>query len=619
MVSIPDLSDAGDAPTLFRNAALRLAVNQGWPVFPLAARDKVPTAGSRGLHDATTDADRVMAWWSPTFEGGVGEDANIGLRTGDGLVVLDIDGADGEHTIAMVAARLGELPATLEARTGKGRHLYFRADRRITNSVGKLGPKLDVRGDGGYVVAPPSIHPSGARYAWDNPATAVARLPEAWQAALAAPPEKPAGSIDIPALPSHVAEGGRNDYLFRVAVKLQHSGLSGTALLAALDAENQARCDPPLSKRDVRGIAARVGEYAPDSSVLAELEAEKADTDEAAEGDPIAAMLPLQTWGDFRDTAGEEVPCIVPGLWPEAALGFIAGPPKSRKTWTALTLSIAIAAGRPFLGLPIPDGRPVLYVALEGARASIRHRVGALARGLDVDPDTDELDNLVWAYKPRGINLANPRWAEALRVQAERCGACLVVVDVLRAAAFIKENDAAEFAALAGNLAPIMGDGRSVALLHHYGKLTETSKERTPAERMSGSGAMFGALDVGLFLDGKKDGPTTVYYECRDMATPPNATYRLTGDGTGANGGYCYADTCRLELVDPDAPGTHADLLDLVKENRSGVKLADACSLMRLDEPALLEMAADLASEGVAIEGKARVGTVLTFRYQPRL
>src|SRR5262249_41150297 len=73
----------------------------------------------------------------------------------------------------------GPLPPTLVSTTGKGRHLWFRIDAPIPCSVGKIAPGLDIRGDGGYVAAPPSVHPNGAIYRWTTdhaPATAPAWL-----------------------------------------------------------------------------------------------------------------------------------------------------------------------------------------------------------------------------------------------------------------------------------------------------------------------------------------------------------------------------------------------------------------------------------------------------------
>jgi hypothetical protein len=125
-----------------------------------------------GLTDATTDAAQIRAWWSAW------PSANIGVRTGDGLYVVDVDGdKGGEESFAT----LGDLPVTVEASTGNGRHLFFATSKPLTSTKGRLGRGIDTRGQGGYVVAPPSLHLTGRRYAWIRPP---------WECALAALPAR---------------------------------------------------------------------------------------------------------------------------------------------------------------------------------------------------------------------------------------------------------------------------------------------------------------------------------------------------------------------------------------------------------------------------------------------
>src|SRR5262249_15108592 len=112
----------------------------------------------------TTDINLVAGWWATrTF--------NIGIATGEGsgIWVLDVDGDEGEATLRGFETKNGTLPPTVEAITGKGRHLYWRwpGEREIRNRQVSLDfPGIDVRGNGGYVLAPPSIHPSGRSYSW---------------------------------------------------------------------------------------------------------------------------------------------------------------------------------------------------------------------------------------------------------------------------------------------------------------------------------------------------------------------------------------------------------------------------------------------------------------------
>ncbi len=158
MTFIPSSHDKNNLPA----AALAYAA-QGKAVFPLRPRGKTPMT-PHGLHDARTDSAMTMAWWKQWPE------ANIGIPTGsdNGFWVLDIDGEEGENSLSHLQSCFGALPQSLECLTGGGRHIYFALPEGviIKNSASKIAPSLDVRGDGGYVIAPPSIHESGRAYQW---------------------------------------------------------------------------------------------------------------------------------------------------------------------------------------------------------------------------------------------------------------------------------------------------------------------------------------------------------------------------------------------------------------------------------------------------------------------
>lgn len=148
--------------SLLGKAALAYAA-KGYRVFPLEPRGKTPRT-QHGVKDATTDHDTVAAWWRAM------PDANIGIATGQGILVLDIDGEKGEASLAELTARHGPLPLTPTQRTGKGRHYLFRVEGPVKNSASRLGDGIDTRGDGGYIVGGPSIHPNGEPYKWDDEA-----------------------------------------------------------------------------------------------------------------------------------------------------------------------------------------------------------------------------------------------------------------------------------------------------------------------------------------------------------------------------------------------------------------------------------------------------------------
>jgi hypothetical protein len=238
--------------------ALAIA-NRGWRVLPLAG--KVPILKEWPTL-ATTNHETIRAWWTkyPT--------ANIGIATGkeSNLFVLDVDPAKGgDESLRALEAQFGALPQTIEVVTGGGgRHIYFaHPGLPIGNSASQLGPGLDIKTDGGQVVAPPSIHPDTHRfYAWEAshhpddgivPAEAPPWLLQALTA-VSATNGQPFTS------PERILDGERNDKLYRLGRSLKAKGLSREAILAALQAENLAKCDHPGAAAHIDAIARHVWE-----------------------------------------------------------------------------------------------------------------------------------------------------------------------------------------------------------------------------------------------------------------------------------------------------------------------------------------------------------------------
>lgn len=258
-----------------------------------------------------------------------------------------------------------------------------------------------------------------------------------------------------------------------------------------------------------------------------------------------------ESWETFRDTADEEISWLVDGLLPRGAFAFIAAPPKKGKTWLALALTISLVSGSPLFGEHrIPEPVSALYVALEGSRAAIRARTGALSRGMGLDPDSSALERLHVLYRPRPFDLARQESSEWLLEQTAELGADFVVIDVLRAAARFRENDAEDFAVIRDGFAPLLSSGVTIAVLHHFGKLTDTQRDRSPGERMAGTGAMYGALDVGFLITQSESGARRlrVDVDARDFAAPEAIGLVLAGTGTAEHGGFRYTDEARFEV-----------------------------------------------------------------------
>jgi hypothetical protein len=160
------------SPSTCRDAATALAA-LGVPVFPLVFRGKEPLPRSRGHHDASADLVITRRRWA-------GRLLNVGVRTGGTLSVLDVDGEAGYRSLADLEHQHGPLPVTFTVSTSRGEHRYL-SGPALPCRTGFL-PGLDWKANGGYVVGPCSVHPSGKVYAchdWNTPiATAPTWLAE---------------------------------------------------------------------------------------------------------------------------------------------------------------------------------------------------------------------------------------------------------------------------------------------------------------------------------------------------------------------------------------------------------------------------------------------------------
>ena len=248
----------------------------GYRLHPLKPGTKQPLLQD-WPHKASAEEHTIRHWQNHWPH------CNWGIVTGEGFSVLDIDPA------ALVAGWPGEkrqrnLKATrcpLAQTPRGGFHLYFKAD--WPNTTGKIAPGVDTKGQGGYIVVPPSTLDAtaykepvelinGGAYRWIRPLMPVDQLPPPppWldEAVKAASRQAEPKTTDSDALAQKalrdcetLPEGQRNDGLTRLAGKLRRLGLSQPELEAALLEANRCRCVPPLPEREVLAIARSVSRY----------------------------------------------------------------------------------------------------------------------------------------------------------------------------------------------------------------------------------------------------------------------------------------------------------------------------------------------------------------------
>lgn len=227
----------------------------GWspiPVRPRAKRALVPWLEFQQRHPREAEIRDWFRRWP---------EAGVAIVTGEisGLVVLDVDPAHGgEESLQQLQARFGPLPATVEAETGGGgRHLYFRHPGGVVRNRVGLAPGIDLRAEGGYVVAPPSLHPNGKPYAWrdghDPGQRAPASMPGWLVTWLRDQDEQGGHSLGYwrKRVREGATEGERNNTIASFSGHLLWHGVDPEVVMEMMLCWNAVRCRPPLPEDEV--------------------------------------------------------------------------------------------------------------------------------------------------------------------------------------------------------------------------------------------------------------------------------------------------------------------------------------------------------------------------------
>lgn len=227
---------------------------RGWVVFP--CKNKIPLT-PHGFKDASKDVKVIRQMFSQNKR------ANIAIATGkaSGIFILDIDvknGRHGDESLLELEKEHGELPHTAEALTWSGgRHVFFKYPENGIGCKTDIRPGIDIKGDGGYIVAPPS-RIDGKSYEWEvehHPDdTVIVNAPD-WLIAMLDKQH-----IDLSDKEAKITEN-RNDTLMHMGVKLRKMGLEYPQIEMMIQSINETRCVPPLSKKEVLTIAKSVSRY----------------------------------------------------------------------------------------------------------------------------------------------------------------------------------------------------------------------------------------------------------------------------------------------------------------------------------------------------------------------
>ncbi len=519
-------------------------------VFPLHTILPGPECGC-GKPGCTDIGKHPACFWS---ELGPGEKvrsphhphAGYGIATGErsGIFVVDLDGDEGvDYWLSLVDVAayekgrdLAEVD-TFTVRRGKGLHLYFRHPGfTVPNSRSALASHVDIRGDGGYIVAPGSPHKSGDRYlverdvpVADAPGWLIDWLADAATKSVPADGATYEGDVTGEELAYHeilyrdylatappcvAKQGGDHQLWLVVQYGAYDLSLPTDVVLECIREVYDPRCEPPWGDeldRRVRHKARCAKEHStrppnrPLPLVLVEaLEGDDADgevdgqgdvdapRDAPADGAPDDVVVALEkefkvTWGKWNEPLPEPK-YIVQDVVPDDTVGMIVAKGSSLKTWMALSLGIAVATGEQWLGRFAVEQGHVLIVDFESGSWQLRHRAQKLGAY-----DTPGLGHAAF---PNG-RIDDPRFWSKLAKLVKARAVRLVIVDSFAAGApGVDENDAKAASPL--NYAATLSNatGASVLFIHHA-KKGEGGDER---DLVRGTGAIYAALDWAVTM-----------------------------------------------------------------------------------------------------------------------
>lgn len=546
--------------------ALALA-EQGFKVFPLVENSKVP-AIKGWPRKATTDPARIRRWWVDPVTGWK-QDYNIGIATGHGLAVIDVDDKGnkrGSNALAALEREHGPLPATLTSRTPSGgRHLLLRVEQDVANSVEGLGDGLDVRGAGGYIVAPGSELPNGA-YKWEpghGPDSLQPAPMPAWLCAkLAAapkPPQEAANSNTAPAVeldtplaidlarqyleseaPEAIEGRGGDATTYKVACRVKDFGVSEAACLDLMLEVYNDKCSPPWEPSDLaRKVASayRYGQIAPGAKSPAADFGPVAETTEAS-GDAPRKELRASPLMPFQPSALTPRRWVLGRLLIRGHMTVLVAPPGMGKSTFVVNTMLAAASGRDdILAAEAHERTRVWYYNNEDDREELQRRIAAAMQhheiawqdvtGPDGKPmlylDTGADRSLVIARRTGDGRSLRPQDLDDIIAEIRRESIGVFVVDPLAETHQADENDNGQMLEVTKLYRRVAHEtGCAVLLIHHTRKKPGNSSDGHAGNLDSGRGAssVMGVARVAVTLEGMSD------KEAKRLGVPDSERHR---------------------------------------------------------------------------------------------
>ena len=423
-------------------------VDSGWSVLPVKPDEKRPYMTNWLQYTKTKPPKDMVLNWFHTLSG-----AGVGVVTGrvSNMVVLDVE----SYCPTPIEKLLEMYPTQMYSRTGSGGyHLFYQyptAMARVSNRV-KLMEGVDLRADGGFIVLPPTLHPSGNRYQWVRRGP-LGTFPKSLLD-LDSQPKTQQGEGWITDLLHGVSEGGRNDACARLAGYFFKKGLTYDIVEALLMEWNE-RNDPPLTAREMRTTIKSIERnHAIGTSDFTSVEFED---DRTGEEEKQQSNFDVMRMTDYvKGYGGEGVSWMVEDWLPDKSITFLISPPESYKTWILLDLAVSVSAGVPFLGrYQVNDKGPTMIIQQEDSHTGLTDRLALiveqkLGATANIDGDVWQVpcmpDLPIYVHPSRMLRFDNKKVLEELEKQIEAIKPKVIMIDPLYSTTAQVDNYMADLA-----------------------------------------------------------------------------------------------------------------------------------------------------------------------------
>lgn len=513
----------------------------GFSVIPLDG--KRPLIEWKIYQERQPTKEEVESWFKQEING-------IGIVTGkiSGIAVMDFDNL---NALLEYQQQYG-MPDTPSVRTGKGWHYYFEYPKTGVKNATSIFPGVDIRGEGGFVVAPPSLHVSGVQYAWINDLkTKLAPFPSLVQ-------EHSKNKPDMSEVIKGVGEGRRDDSAVSVAGMILYRfpeeqwNSTGWDLYSLWNKGNH----PPLDEIQLRKCWKSV------------LQREKRRRD--ANMPKIEPIPSLISHSDFLNTEIPPFKWIIDKILPYSGITAFSAPPGHFKTWFALYLALNIARGGALWNKYPIEQMPVLFVNEENYRGIIHDR-------LRMFKAENELP--IYYLHNIGVKLNELRSEELMELCKEK-GIKFIIFDSLIRIHGFDENSASDMRKVFESFKIFTNEEISVMFTHHHRKTSSIlPNAKANLESMRGSSDIGAMVDTHLFLDVKDNIITLNQGKQRIGILLPPIKFKFVNKEDGSVD-FEYIDSLAGEMI-KESEGRQM-VLDIIKKHKDrGITRLEIVTLLK--------------------------------------